>query len=334
MRSVSESADSSMPLAAFTALEMDEAVVHVHSWLRALFTGWLHSAEVVPLSAMNDEISLAADEQRVVLVEFVPAPPAPETAPAPTAGRAGSKGGAAAAAAAVAKEAKEAAAKEAASAASAPVAAAALVVGAAPPADAPPVPTGGERRSPPQAGSPEGATAAAAPAAAAAAAAAAMAAAAVVAAPAPGGSGAAPLSNHSLSAALEVSGGGASPAKGSISSVGVVVGATTSVASIPSGGSLGLVHRKSKFEAAISIELVEYDAAAQGAYEHRQGKLLSDANVKQSDSPRDSTRNAEGESVVGALVPQTVRTLPVTGAVCISRMEVAQRSINFGECEA
>ncbi|KOO35561.1 peroxisomal membrane protein mpv17, partial [Chrysochromulina tobinii] len=38
MRSVSESADSSMPLAAFTALEMDEAVVHVHSWLRALFT--------------------------------------------------------------------------------------------------------------------------------------------------------------------------------------------------------------------------------------------------------------------------------------------------------
>jgi hypothetical protein len=101
------------------------------------------------------------------------------------------------------------------------------------------------------------------------------------------------LSNHSLSAALEVSGGGASPAKGSISSVGAGVGATSG-AGIPSGGSLGLEHRKSKFEAAISIELVEYDVAVQGAYERRQAKLLSDANMKQSkllgDSPRGDPR--------------------------------------------
>ena len=90
--------------------------------------------------------------------------------------------------------------------------------------------------------------------------------------------------------------------------------------------SAGQEYRKAKCEAAISIELVEYDAAVRDNYERRQAKLFG--------SRQASAASEDGSAVAVPLAPQMLRLLPVAGSVCISRMEIAQRSINFGECEA
>ena len=72
------------------------------------------------------------------------------------------------------------------------------------------------------------------------------------------------------------------------------------------------------------------------AYEQRQARLF--ASRVSADAERGvglaaggkGGKNAESESIQ----PQMVRSLPVVGSVCVSRMEIGQRSINFGECEA
>ena len=41
-----------------------------------------------------------------------------------------------------------------------------------------------------------------------------------------------------------------------------------------------------------------------------------------------------GDGDTPAQAPQLVRALPMVGTVCVSRMDIGQRSINFGECDS
>ena len=103
---------------------------------------------------------------------------------------------------------------------------------------------------------------------------------------------------------------------------------------------------KSNCEAAIDIELIEYDDSLRTAYEQRQQRLFASRAASEAQQAREAEEEAdvggEGRQAAWAarkleedvvMEPQLSRQLQVTGSVCVSRMEIGQRSINFGEVE-
>ena len=52
--------------------EIEEALVRMHSWLRAIIDGWKRSGQLVPLGGEDGNLLLQVDEERVLLVELVP----------------------------------------------------------------------------------------------------------------------------------------------------------------------------------------------------------------------------------------------------------------------
>ena len=288
------------------SLQIEDSLVRVHSWLRALLSAWKRSGEVVPLSSeaadksrtggqQPDELLLGADEQRIVLVELEAAPPAGEVAPSSSTSSA---------AAAVATKGV--------SGCNGAPSAAATTSGDAPSAESQRQRGGGgrdasipracarrrqwarERRQP----------------------------------------------HAERPAAAEATGtGGVGVGVGGVAAAADsesyrLRGDSSSLASQQRRALARTLHRKAKCEASISIELLGYDKSLRTAYEQRQARLFASRNAASAEAPTNEQKKQGIKSDGQELQPQMVRSLPVVGSVCVSRMEIGQRSINFGECES
>ncbi|KAL1530705.1 hypothetical protein AB1Y20_001604 [Prymnesium parvum] len=86
-----------------------------------------------------------------------------------------------------------------------------------------------------------------------------------------------------------------------------------------------LAYRKSKLEGEISLELVDYDDTLKKSYEQRLQRFFSEK--------KNQKIGADKIEQMPFCQPQLTRVLPVLATVCISKMKVAQRFINFGFCE-
>ena len=275
---------SSLPAAAAAAknhTEIEESLVRVHTWLRAVLSNWKHSGDLVPLAARADELVLPAGEQRIVLVELEPSAPSKEDTAAEgrsaTAGRA-TNGVAAVNAAATANGGVHAHEN---GAGRRPVARSLALGGN--PNEEDEEEEGDENTSPK------------------------------------------PRGRAGSDASHPAGAGGEWPPVSVRAYTRERMGART--------------FRKVGCEAAISIELVEYDTSVRTEYEHRQQRVAERVNSESESDARgagsvgnDSTENLP--KVMPVMLPQLTRHLQVVGTVCVSRMEIAQRSINFGECES
>ena len=288
------------------SLQIEDSLVRVHSWLRALLSAWKRSGEVVPLSSeaadksrtggqQPDELLLGADEQRIVLVELEAAPPAGEVAPSSSTSSA---------AAAVATNGV--------SGCNGAPSAAATTSGDAPSAES-------QRQR---------------------AAAAAVTRRSLEPALGVGNGRASGGSPHAeRPAAAEATGTGGGGGRGGVAAAADsesyrLRGDSSSLASQQRRALARTLHRKAKCEASISIELLGYDKSLRTAYEQRQARLFASRNAASAEAPTNEQKKQGIKSDGQELQPQMVRSLPVVGSVCVSRMEIGQRSINFGECES